>query len=144
MQFGIEGKFVSFCCNLYVTCASCSSMFLQLSSAQQLSLFCRTDSTCERTVLRSYYSSLYSAGFTALLPRAIAWQHSTWSIMQLILQSEAGPFEVLWNIMKMVQEKFTYSDFCNLVTTNKNFTSHMKNMTNCGNDMFIDSYAVTA
>jgi len=64
--------------------------------------------------------------------------------MQLILQSEAGPFEVLCNIMKTVQGKFIYSDFCNLVTTDMNFTRHMKNVTNCGNDKFIDSYAVTA
>jgi hypothetical protein len=52
-------------------------------------------------------------------------------LMQLILQSKAGPFEVLRNIMKMVQGKFIHSDFCNLVTTNMNFTRHMKNMTNC-------------
>jgi len=46
--------------------------------------------------------------------------------------------------MKMVQGNFIYSDFCNLVTINMNFTKHMKNMTNCGNDKFIDSYAVIA
>ena len=128
VQYGIEGKFVSFCCNLYVTLCHVVPC-LQLSSAQKLRLFCQRDRTCDRTVFRSYYPSWYSARFTALLPRATAWQHTTWSIMQLILQSEAGPFEVLWNIMKMVQGKFIYSDFCNLVTININFTRHTKNMT---------------
>jgi hypothetical protein len=99
---------------------------LQLSSAQQLSLFCQGDSTHDRTVFRSYYSSWYSASFTALLLRAITWKHTTWSIMQLILQSEAGPFEGLWNIMKTVQGKLIYSDFCNLVTINMNFTKKKK------------------
>jgi len=69
--------------------------------------------TCGRAVCRSRYSRWYSAGFSALCLRALAWLHSNWIMMQL-LHDHLKCYETWQN--SVTRQIYIYSDFCNLLT----------------------------